>query len=92
MTLTLEQQQHATIRYLPTAIDRVISMIKGSFSDYLGSMIASRLDSGSRVFGDKMFTWEAGDLHDEAVEELADAMLYYIAYLYVVENGSPNER
>lgn len=88
-TLTLEEQQHQVLTYLSTALEKVRDQLTGY---ELGQVIASRLKSGDRVFKDRMFTWQAGELFEESIEELADAILYYCAHLYVSDHGPVRER
>lgn len=79
MSLTLNEQRSIVIRHLPMALAETEKLLhRGS----LASMIDSRLESGSTVFGDRMFSMSMHDAWHEFVEELADAVLYLVASLY----------
>lgn len=84
---TLEGQQAELIVKLPNIAQQLTTMLGAQHNDELFRVVSNRLTSGIDVFGHEMFTWSAGELWCEAVEELADAVLWFYAYLYVAENG-----
>lgn len=84
---TLEGQQGELITRLPNIINQIHRLLDAVDTDELHRMVQSRLSTGIKVFRHEMFTWEAGDLWSEAVEELADGVLYMLAYLVVADNG-----
>lgn len=85
--MNLAEQQHAIITHLPTTLGRLRAYMHDEFGLQLGSVVANRLASGDKVFGHRMFTMSSGELYHEAMEELADAVLYYAASQWVGENG-----
>lgn len=84
---TLEGQQAELIVKLPNVVKQLTTMLSAEHNDELFRVVSARLTSGIDVFGHEMFTWNAGDLWCEAVEELADSILWLYAYLVVAENG-----
>lgn len=84
---TLEGQQGELITRLPNIIHQIHRLLDAVDTDELHRMVQSRLSTGINVFQHEMFTWEAGDLWSEAVEELADGVLYMLAYMVVADNG-----
>ena len=84
---TLEGQQAEVIKRLPNAVAQIKRLLDATDTDELYRVLSERLASGHKVFGSKMFEWEAGDLWGEGIEEFVDGLIYLVGHLWVADNG-----